>query len=440
MPETYSDEQLSLDLEAEIKPNYWVNQSTELINMRQDLTLTERRIIFALVALVQPDDHDFKTYVIRVKDLADLIGIQANSFYDRVEKAIDGLQKKVLEIHSENGKVRDKISWVQRSTYNDGEGTVRIQLGEALAQFLLNLRSYTKYRLINVLKLKSEYSWRIYELLKEKEWISNPVTKDGKTYKTSRVIRVEDLRHLLNIPDDKYKLMKHFRESVLDQAQKELKKETDIVFEYEVYKKKGRKIDSFIFYINENPKFKKPQIDIDTTTTDLQDILHKLVRYGVRQKKAIDLIETFDYHYLDANIRYVLQDVATDDVQNLAGYLIKAIEENYANHTVVRSTEQDDPMYKILLGKLDTQLDELTKRDVADLKDIIRIHQNQLTLYATTEEEVRAVGIRREKALRTKWESIQSYREKHQHPPLHPHEIDDDQVKRIMNGLLVIEA
>ncbi|KMY49775.1 hypothetical protein AC625_09680 [Peribacillus loiseleuriae] len=120
-------EQLTLDEElfqADIKPYYWVNQSNNLINLTQDLTLTERRLVYSLIALVQPDDHDFKTYIISIKDLADLIGLKGNSFHERVESAIDGLMKKQIILQTGEGKhsIVDKIQWVQRATYINGSG------------------------------------------------------------------------------------------------------------------------------------------------------------------------------------------------------------------------------------------------------------------------------------------------------------------------------
>lgn len=52
--------QLSLkvsEVPATFKDYYWINQSKSLINARQDLSLLERRLIFSLVSLVQPDDE-----------------------------------------------------------------------------------------------------------------------------------------------------------------------------------------------------------------------------------------------------------------------------------------------------------------------------------------------------------------------------------------------
>lgn len=424
--------------EAEIKPSYWVNQSTELVNMRQDLNLTERRLIYSLIALVQPDDKDFKTYVVQIKDLAELIGITENSFYERVEKAVDGLQSKqlIIERGSGNNKIVDKITWVQRATYIRGEGQIRIKLSEDLAQYLLNLKSYTKYRLMNVLKLKSEYSWRIYELLKEREWRLQPITVGDKKWKTSRVLKVDELRSLLNIPSDKYKLMKHFRESVLDKAKKELAEKTDIIFDYQVYKKAGRKIDSFIFYINENSKNKREHLDIDSTTTDLQDILHKLVRYGVRRKKAVELIETFDPNYLEANLYYVISQIDLAHADNPAGYVIKAIEENYAEYESIHSSEQDDPLYKILLGKVDKRLQELTERDIEALNKVLTNFDNLFVKFAETVEDVQRLNTQREKALITQWEKIQDYRKANNFPPLLLDEVESQKIKQTLGPVL----
>ncbi|QOK29908.1 replication initiation protein (plasmid) [Cytobacillus oceanisediminis] len=117
-----------------------------------------------------------------------------------------------------------------------GTGRITIQLSDGLARYLLNLEKYAKYRLYNVLRLSSEYSWRIYELLKEYEW------------KRERIIRVDELRKLLSIPDDKMRLMKVFRKTVLEKAKAELKEKTDIEFKYEVHSKAGRNIESFFLH------------------------------------------------------------------------------------------------------------------------------------------------------------------------------------------------
>jgi plasmid replication initiation protein len=74
------------------------------INSRQDLTLTEKRIIFSLISLIQPEDKEPKTYTFSIKELADLIGVTEKSFYDRVEKTLDSLRSKVLVLEKKRQK------------------------------------------------------------------------------------------------------------------------------------------------------------------------------------------------------------------------------------------------------------------------------------------------------------------------------------------------
>ncbi|NRD81070.1 replication initiation protein [Bacillus sp. BRMEA1] len=309
-----AEKQLSWEeqlFEAAPKGHYYVNQAPSLINMAQNLSLIERRVIYPVIALVQPDDTDFKTYVLRIKDLADLIGYKGKNIYQQVEKAIDGIMKKQIVIYSTDGKQKivDKIQWVERARYMHGEGVVHIQLSRTLSRYLLNLEHYVKYQLMHVLKLGSEYSWRIYELLKEYEWRDLPIEQttktDKKKWKSYRIIKVSELRRILEIDDDKYTEMSNFKAVVLNKAKKELKEKTDIVFDFDTHKKKGRNIDSFIFYINKNDK-KSEELNIDSARHDVQSFIHLLIRHEIRRDKAIQLVEKYNFDYLDANIRNAL--------------------------------------------------------------------------------------------------------------------------------------
>lgn len=408
-------EQLSFDedleLEAEIKPYYWVNQSNDLINTQQDLTLTERRIIFSLVSLVQPEDKDFKTYVIQIKELANLIGISETGFYERVEKAVDGLQQKVFIVESKNNKgndVLDKINWVQQATYIKGEGLIRIRLSDSLANYLMNLEKFTKYRLYNVLKLKSEYAWRMYEILKERE----PWSK--------RIIKVKELRKLLNIPDDKLTLMKNFRSVVLDQAQKEINEKTDIAFDYEVYKKKGRSIDSFVFYIRKNTTNVDYYISEEVADYDIQRLYNRLILNGVNKKTSIKFIKSYHPHYIEENLRYVMKYNNDDNegVDNLAAYIVKAIENNYAD-SPYDSESNDNSMYRLMIGNFENRLKEVTQKQIQKLEEISDYYNTVLIKERdVTTERISEISRERQQRIHKKINEFQKDRDSHRYPPL----------------------
>lgn len=421
--------QLSLDNDLfypEIKPSFLVNQSPVLINMRQNLNITERRIVFSLIALVQPDHKDFKSYVIRAQDLADLAGIGGQSFYNRIESAIDSLMKKQLVIESDNGKIVDKIQWVQRATYFKNKGLIRIKLSDDLKAYLLGLQRYTKYRLMYVLPLRSEYSWRIYELLKEEAWkTTKQITYKDEEYKSYRIITVQELRRLLDIPDDQYTLMKHFRTSVLNLAMKEIAQKTDIAFSYDVHKKRGRSIESFIFYIKDNKKNIAKQLDVDIQRNDIESILNHLILCGVRRDAAVKAIEDYTLDYIDATLRHALSKKDAKELRSLPGYLIKALQDNYAKYEGTIKKEKDTQRNEInsfnnmILTNLDNQYAELNKRDIEQLVLAFKTHNERLlTTKTSSQEELDKLDQQGKELIFKRIEAIQTNRMKNKLAPL----------------------
>jgi Protein involved in initiation of plasmid replication len=410
------DGQLSLKVEevpAEIKDYYWVTQSNDFINLRHNLSLMERRIIFALASLVQPDDDEFKTYTIYVKDLADLLGLSGRSIYDRVEKTIDQLQSKQLVIESD--KILHKITWIQSAAYIKGEGRVRIKLSEDLAPFFRNLSSrFTRYRLKYVFKLQSVYSWRMYELLKERE------------FRKERIFTVKELREKLEIPPDKYKMLKHLR-ALLDSTQAEIEEKTDIKFTYDVYKRKGRAVESFIFRIEHNYR-NMPQ-EKEAASYDAEKLLTMLAKYGIHRKKAIQLATRYHPFYIEDNVRYVITTVPEKNIRNLAGYIIKAIEHNYAGS--VHDVPYDDALFDMELRHVSEELEEMTKADIESLNQIIESYKNILhrgTL--KTVDEIQMIGQEREEMLLRKLDAIQAHRKKQHKPPLLYEDVQDNPLLR----------
>ncbi|MBO7745781.1 MULTISPECIES: replication initiation protein [Paenibacillus] len=399
------DGQLALTMpesvEANIKDYYWVNQSREIINAQQDLDLTERRLIFSLVSLVQPDDEEFKTYTVSIKDLANLIGVEGKSFYERVERAIDQLQSKQLKLSHEN--TRQKITWVQSATYKDGEGRVTIKLSEDLAPFFRNLkRAYTKFRLKNVLKLKSEYNWRLYELLKERE------------FRKERIFKVKELRHLLNIPDDKYKMLKHLRE-LIDRAKVELEEKTDISFTYDIHKRVGRSVESFIFRINKNTN--NQHSDQEEINYDAENLLQMLLENGIHRKKAVQLAKAYHPFYIEENIRHVRSMNAGQSIRNMAGYIVKALEENYANS--LYDTPIDDPMFGLELRNVEQGLEEASNTDIEVFNAIVANFKGMLhRLSDPTPERLKEIAEERDRMLIEALSTVQKKRKAQRKPPL----------------------
>ncbi|WP_368502764.1 replication initiation protein (plasmid) [Alkalihalophilus sp. As8PL] len=306
-------EQLILS-DSKISPEYLVTQSNSLIEAPQDLTLQEKRIILTLASLVQPGDDNFRIHRIKVKDLADIIGIKEKNFYTKVESVIEKLQNKMLTIETERSKLN--MHWLSSSEYFKGQGYVELEFSEKLRPFLLELKqNYTPFKLRNVLRLRSEYYIRIYELLKQYEKVKK------------RVFSLEELRYHLNIPPDKYKQYAHLKNRILLKAQEELREKTDLIFEFKE-QKDGRKVVGVAFYIKKNRTLLKEVLSNEAPDSTPYELL---IRFGIRPDKAKSMIEQFHEVQIKRNISYILENKEHEDIDNISGYIISAIEGDYAS-------------------------------------------------------------------------------------------------------------
>lgn len=211
------------------------------MNSSYDLSLEEQRLILTLASMVQPEDEDFKPYKFRINEFMELLGVNTKTKYTETPKITKELMKKVFEI--EEGDTIIQIAWLSSVTYKKGSGMVELEFSPKLKPYMIKLNGlFTQYKLANILSMKSKYSPRLYEILK-----CNEFKKQGFIE-----IEIIELRKLLKV-DNIYPLYADFKRFVLMQTQKELKKLTDISFEFEEIKT-GRKVTSLKFYIKSNKK------------------------------------------------------------------------------------------------------------------------------------------------------------------------------------------
>ncbi|OAK08708.1 initiator RepB protein [Bacillus wiedmannii] len=225
---------MSLKQDLQIKENNIVSKSNTLIEANSRLNLVEQKMLLCLASNIEPSDRDFKTYTFPIKQFHDLLGLSGSTKYTELSKITKELVSKVIEIRI--GEELIQVSWLSSAIYNKNKGTIDLRFDPLLKPFLLELSSkFTSYRLANVVKLKSTYAIRIYELLKQYENIKE------------RTISLENLRYYLDAIDV-YPNYANFKQRVLKPSQKELNQKTDISFEFEEIKL-GRKVQKIRFII-----------------------------------------------------------------------------------------------------------------------------------------------------------------------------------------------
>lgn len=129
----------------------------------------------------------------------------------------------------ENG-TETTVNWVNKVWTNKRSGKARIRLDEDMTPYLFDLQEkFLAYGLKNILAMKSQFSIRLYEILKSYSF------QKGKTFE------VDELKKILMVENVKsYENFNLFKTKVLVVAQEEINELTDIFVNFEPILK-GRK-------------------------------------------------------------------------------------------------------------------------------------------------------------------------------------------------------
>ncbi|EPY2275150.1 replication initiation protein [Clostridium sporogenes] len=292
------------------KSNYFI------MNSSYDLSLEEQKIILTLASMVQPADEEFKPYNFRISEFMELVGVDDKSKYTEIPKITKELMKKVFEIKQEN-KIT-QVAWLSSAEYEKGSGTVELQFSPKLKPYMIKLGSlFTQYKLANILSMKSKYSPRIYEILKCNEFKNQGYVE----------IEVQELRKLLKA-ENIYPKYNDFKRYVIKRTQKELKKISDISFEFEEIKT-GRKVTSIKFYIKCNKKNNvKEEICATFEETNyieqVKSIFHEEI--SSLQAKQIFYVSKGNIELIKEKYQIAKQ---TNNINNLVGWIIDALKKDY---------------------------------------------------------------------------------------------------------------
>lgn len=210
-------------------------------------------------------DVDFKEYIINTGDLIKELGISKSSGYRELNKALLGLQSKVFTIPKEDGPLR--VSFLSSSEDELSKGVTKLCFDPKLKPYLLQLTdNFTTYEIKNVLGFTSQYSYRLYEVLRQHLW-----KKKIKDPYIEIPITLVNFKYYLHIEENK--LYGHIKRHIIF-SQKELKDNSDIHFTFKEIKK-GREVDSLLFKIYENtPAF--PHEPIEDSSTDLTSLPNQI--------------------------------------------------------------------------------------------------------------------------------------------------------------------
>jgi Initiator Replication protein len=317
--------------EIECNSNNLVTKSNKLIEANYKLGVMEQKIILCLASNIHPADSDFKTYTLPIKEFTKLLGLKGTPKYTELRKITKELMQKVFEVHINNKIIQ--VSWLSYVAYNKSEGTIDIRFDPFLRPYLLELKKeFTSYKLENVVKLKSSYAIRLYELLKQYEKIQE------------RTFLLKDLRKILGV-EGIYPAYGNFKQRVLVSAQKELANKTDISFQIEEIKRE-RKVTKVKFLIQSVNKRSDEKLSLFKENLEefklVNSFSNRVKKIGLTMGVQLtdEIINSWE-KFGQENVIFLMEKIQhRTDIDNPIGYIttvLKASIEN-TNSRLIAST------------------------------------------------------------------------------------------------------
>ena len=216
-----------------------VVKHNRVIDASYSMSIYEQRILLTCIAKIDstkelPLNHIF---TVSVDDVIDLVDVGRDSAYSNLKRACETLFTNIISIQTpDDPEIKIlRTRWVYGVGYIEDKGKVQLRFTPEIMPFLTQIsRNFTQYKLVNVLKFKSAYSYRLYE------WLCC-WSGTGTEY----VVSIEWLRERFQLLD-KYERMVDFKNNVIDVAVREISATSDMNVTYEQIKK-GRNIVALRF-------------------------------------------------------------------------------------------------------------------------------------------------------------------------------------------------
>lgn len=253
-------------------------QHNAITSGRYDFTACQLDILFMILSSLEEGEL---TYTIRAKDIELLTGREWN--YQQLKNSTIDIGSRVFEIETET--TYEQIWLFQKVKYLLGQGAFEVMISEPAKPLFFELKNnFTHFQLKSVLKCTSSYAKRLYMLACQWRTVG----------KFPRPIPIIELKQMLGLVDKKgneqYSEITGFKKKVLDIAKKQINEETDISFDYELFKR-GRSFTHIQIYISiSKDKPKQLEIDYNKPISEQKNI-RSIMAYGISEEYAVLILK-----------------------------------------------------------------------------------------------------------------------------------------------------
>jgi hypothetical protein len=333
-----------------------VVKSNDLIEARYKLSLNEQRLVIFLISIIQPEDDDFRDYELRISEFALTFGIDnVKSIHALLKDAARSLMVKLIDLSV--GNEWNYVTWFSNARYVEKKGVIVIRFDKALKKYLLQLKGqFTQYNLQYIVKFKSSYAIRLYELLKSYQYLGD----GGGFYREFSLL---DLKIFFGIENGEYEVFFNFKNRVIVPSVKEINQHSDIFISSVEYIKDGRAVSKIRFMVE--PKLNLialPSKEIGV----LSDAVLALRHFGIAEPTIQKWVKDYGNESILNACRFVHAKQVAGEVKEAPAYLAKSLKEGYYVAWLEEQRKKEEKRAFALAQK--AEKDELERRE----RDAIR--------------------------------------------------------------------
>lgn len=349
--------------------NKFIFRSNEFLNANQgiidgenplstkyrEMTINEQRLFMLTLLKMTPnlvsDSNNNKPFEINIIPTSTMLQIFKGNkkYYETLREAASALYNLSVDLSEEMPGIKSKTAGVKNfhkkrifdeMKFGPDYGGLYFRFAEAVRPYLYDLygKQYTKIAGRLVFSLSSTYGIRLLELLLQYQNIK----EFQQAGEIRRVFELDEFKRIFGLDKNKsYKQIGNIKNRVINYAMKDINNNTKYRIEYEDIKE-GRSIKKFAFkmklpahdskIMDEPPtvelvlkeSVEKEHINIHDEGSSL---VEKLMSYGIGPRVSRKLVSEYKADTIKANVEYSFKQ---PKIKNLAGYIRKAIENDYA--------------------------------------------------------------------------------------------------------------
>jgi plasmid replication initiation protein len=333
--------------------NNMVRQSNEFTMSVNQWSLNAKKVsrIFGSIFNRYPDKDYF---YFKSADIGKFIGykqVKGGSVYSEIPKITKEIMSNVLAVPLGKKKFR-QLPMLAMVDHDLGYGIIGIKVHPEAKDFFIELTdTYTEYKLSDVMPLKSEYSFDMFELIK--------LNKHLKEF----TISIEELKVKLNAHKEaSYKKYNNFKRKAIEVACNEISLKTNIQLTYEPIKRgKSYEFIKFMWEVNENFECELTEDVIDNFAETHEIIEAFKTSTNGADISAATLTELMEIQSFEVVKYYAehINEYISKSVSNIQGFFIDAVKKHGTEKQYAR-------VFKITQLEKPTQRNNFEQREYDD--------------------------------------------------------------------------